>query len=149
MVFDVFRQKPSAGQELDAKQSFDPAANPYKARHPWPPNFSAMSAQQRFALEKKHSRRSKMVGLRESRVKKVKIAQWTICGGKLALFSQLVDGDVLAGWLGPRCADGIAAVVVYFVLFHEEDNPRNHPRAEELFGGVSLLHQIWPLYVGC
>lgn len=66
------------GSEEDIK----PYISPYKAKKSWPPDFSKMSEQQRFRLERRFRRRGKAVSLRPDWVNKVTLAQWVSCSGK-------------------------------------------------------------------
>lgn len=53
--------------------------NRYKARKPWPPDFSKLDAKYQFRLERRYRRRSQLKWLRPKWVKGVKLAQWGIC----------------------------------------------------------------------
>lgn len=77
MVWSLFRRKRVADSP-----PFDPAKNPYKARRPWPPDFSTMDEKHQFRLEKRYRRRTQMAYLRPGWVKGVKIVQWTAIGSE-------------------------------------------------------------------
>jgi len=48
----------------------------YKARHPWPPDFSLLSQKDQFRLERRYRRRSKLKWARPRLQKAVTLAQW-------------------------------------------------------------------------
>ena len=52
---------------------------PYKARKPWPPDFSKLDPKYQFRLERRYRRRTKLKWARPKWVKGVKLAQWGIC----------------------------------------------------------------------
>jgi hypothetical protein len=52
--------------------------NPYKAKHPWPPEFSSLSQKEQFRLERKYRRRAKLAYTRPRWQKTVKLAQWSL-----------------------------------------------------------------------
>ncbi|KAF8245294.1 hypothetical protein K440DRAFT_556258 [Wilcoxina mikolae CBS 423.85] len=49
----------------------------YKARRPWPPDFSLLSQKDQFRLERRYRRRTKLKWARPKLHKAVTIAQWT------------------------------------------------------------------------
>ncbi|KAL8699149.1 MAG: hypothetical protein Q9224_001542, partial [Gallowayella concinna] len=53
--------------------------NPYKARKPWPPDFSKLDPKYQFRLERRYRRRSNLKWMPARWVKGVKLAQWGIC----------------------------------------------------------------------
>lgn len=53
--------------------------NRYKARKPWPPDFSKLDTKYQFRLERRYRRRSKLKWTRPGWIKGVKLAQWGIC----------------------------------------------------------------------
>ncbi|CAL8580424.1 hypothetical protein XPA_006151 [Xanthoria parietina] len=66
--------------------------NPYKARKPWPPDFSKLDPKYQFRLERRYRRRTKLKWIRPRWVKGVKLAQWGICG------SVFVYGILFMDW---------------------------------------------------
>ena len=52
------------------------SARTFKARHPWPPNFSLLSKQDQFRLERRYRRRAKLKWARPRLQKAITIAQW-------------------------------------------------------------------------
>lgn len=53
--------------------------NRYKARKPWPPDFSKLDLKYQFRLERRYRRRSQLKWTRPGWIKGVKLAQWGIC----------------------------------------------------------------------
>ncbi|KAI5858538.1 hypothetical protein BZA05DRAFT_440185 [Tricharina praecox] len=52
------------------------AARTYKARHPWPPDFSLLSQKEQFRLERRYRRRAKLKWARPRLMKAVTFTQW-------------------------------------------------------------------------
>ena len=52
------------------------AARTYKARHPWPPDFTLLSQKEQFRLERRYRRRAKLKWARPQLMKAVTFAQW-------------------------------------------------------------------------
>ncbi|KAI5815734.1 hypothetical protein BZA77DRAFT_314930 [Pyronema omphalodes] len=66
----------------------------YKARRPWPPDFSLLSKQDQFRLERRYRRRTALKYARPGFTKGVKIAQWT------SISFIIVYGVLVADWPG-------------------------------------------------
>ena len=73
-LFSFLRSSPPPSPR--PARPFNPATNPYKAKHPWPPDFDKMTLRQQFSYEKRYKRRAKYSFLRPSWVRKVKLAQF-------------------------------------------------------------------------
>lgn len=58
----------------------DALSNPYKAKRPWPPNFSQLSQKHQFQLERRYRRRAKLKWARPGWMKFTKVAQWGTIG---------------------------------------------------------------------
>ena len=80
-------------QSEDAPRPFNPETNPYKAKRPWPPDFSRMTLQQQFAYEKRYKRRAKNSYMRPSWVRKTKLAQLILVTGAELPPIERLDGD--------------------------------------------------------
>ena len=57
------------------RRAFNAHANPYKAKRPWPPDFSKLSEKHKFRLEKRYRRRAKLKWARPEWTKSVKLVQ--------------------------------------------------------------------------
>lgn len=58
------------------KPLFDFERNPYKAKRPWPPDFSKLSSKHQFRFERRYKRRAKLKWARPGWTKFTKLAQW-------------------------------------------------------------------------
>ncbi|KAL8678821.1 MAG: hypothetical protein Q9186_004845 [Xanthomendoza sp. 1 TL-2023] len=77
--------------------------NPYKARKPWPPDFSKLDPKYQFRLERRYRRRSNLKWMPAKWVKGVKLAQWGICS------TVFVYGVLYMDW-GPDDDDSFGGV---------------------------------------
>ncbi|UNI19943.1 hypothetical protein JDV02_006085 [Purpureocillium takamizusanense] len=71
----VRRMAQSAKEPLAKQVPLNAAANPYKARKVWPPNFKELNHQQQLRFEKKYKRRILLAGKSPRWDKGVKFAQ--------------------------------------------------------------------------
>lgn len=62
-----------------AAPTFTAETNPYKAKHPWPPEFANLSEKHQFRLERRYKRRAKLKWARPRLMVATKLAQW-VCG---------------------------------------------------------------------
>ncbi|KAL8735259.1 MAG: hypothetical protein Q9181_002891 [Wetmoreana brouardii] len=107
--------------------SSKPIFNPYKARKPWPPDFSKLDPKYQFRLERRYRRRQKLKYLRPGWVKGVKLAQWGICLSRLAVSIVLIV---------------LVAVFTYGVLFMDlGENDNNFATIRDWFKNQSS--SIW------
>ncbi|KAF2151779.1 hypothetical protein K461DRAFT_294665 [Myriangium duriaei CBS 260.36] len=59
-----------------SRLALDAASNPYKAKRPWPPDFTKLSQKHQFQLERRYRRRSQMKWARPGWTKFTTLAQW-------------------------------------------------------------------------
>ena len=71
----LFRRTPTT-PAFPPKFPYPIKNNPYRAKRPWPPDFSQLSQKHQFRLERRYRRRSKLKWARPAWVKGVQIAQW-------------------------------------------------------------------------
>ncbi|KAL8826436.1 MAG: hypothetical protein Q9170_007404 [Blastenia crenularia] len=70
-----------------ASRPRNPPFNPYKARKPWPPDFSKLDHKYQFRLERRYRRRTKLKWERPGWIRGVKLANWVICSYTAMAFS--------------------------------------------------------------
>ncbi|GAM85173.1 hypothetical protein ANO11243_031770 [Dothideomycetidae sp. 11243] len=88
-----------------SRQALDAATNPYKAKRPWPPDFTKLSQKHQFQLERRYRRRSQLKWARPGWTKFTTLAQWGTISFVIvyaALFlnwgSNAVVFDRIRGW---------------------------------------------------
>jgi hypothetical protein len=74
-MLSLFRRKPIEVPLIP----FDFDNNPYKAKRTWPPDFDKLSPKQKFKLERKFRRRSKLAYARPEWNRRLLLAQWGAC----------------------------------------------------------------------
>lgn len=67
---------PTSPLTMLATRLLQSAARTYKARHPWPPDFSLLSQKEQFRLERRYRRRAKLKWARPRLMKAVTFTQW-------------------------------------------------------------------------
>jgi hypothetical protein len=74
----ILRPTTSPPKMLPTSRLLQTTARIFKARRPWPPDFSLLTQKEQFRLERKYRRRAKLKWARPRLQKAVKIAQWSI-----------------------------------------------------------------------
>lgn len=72
--------------------------NPYRAKNPWPPDFSTLNPRHQFRLERRYKRRAQLKWARPRLMAFTRLAQWG------AGVSVLVYGVFFYGWNGDQGA---------------------------------------------
>ncbi|KAK5174950.1 uncharacterized protein LTR77_000086 [Saxophila tyrrhenica] len=70
----LFRRAPQVPPPVKFPYTFK--SNPYKAKRPWPPDFSQLSSKHQFRLERRYRRRTKLKWARPGWKKAVTLVQW-------------------------------------------------------------------------
>ncbi|OTA38914.1 hypothetical protein BTJ68_01422 [Hortaea werneckii EXF-2000] len=71
----LFRRAPQAPAN-PIHFPYTAATNPFAAKRTWPPDFSKLSKQHQFRLERRYRRRTKLKWARPNWTKAVKLTQW-------------------------------------------------------------------------
>lgn len=81
MLPTIIRLAAAVEGATDSTATFDLAANPYKAKRTWPPDFDKLDHRYQFRLEKRYRRRAKLKYVRPTWTKVTKLAQWASVAG--------------------------------------------------------------------
>ncbi|KAI9158560.1 hypothetical protein HJFPF1_06558 [Paramyrothecium foliicola] len=127
--------KESAGKSAAA---FNAAANPYKTRKVWPPNFKELNHQQQLRFEKKYKRRILLANRSPRWEKGVKYAQLATIAGWSSI--PILSAPRVGARLGTDCR--LPAAMLWLVFYAEFDwwgqkykpSEEIRQRAAQLFG---------------
>lgn len=102
------RMLPTLSRSLRCSLSL---SDTFKAKKPWPPDFSKLPSKYQFRLEKRYRRRAALKWARPRLIKTVTLVQWGSIAGRFAVLVRVA----LVNHYGLRLA-----VIVYGVFFMED-----------------------------